>query len=152
MQNTPTVTTETFSAESQYVVFKIGPESYGIDIFRVNEIIRLRSITPVPGTPPYVKGLVNLRGKTVPIFDLSERLGMFADEQTDSWRIVILDGKHGLVGVIVHQVCEVTTLSGDNVDAAPPMTSSMNADLVLGVAKTEVGLITLLDMDKVLGE
>lgn len=138
------------NADQQAVVFVLGSESYGIDIFRVNEIIRLREITAIPCSETHIRGLVNLRGKTIPVIDLNVRLHLPPQEDVDSTRIVVVDSDQGNVGIVVDAVREVVTLSPDSVESTPTIVSELSAEFVKGVAKHESGLITLLDLDKAL--
>jgi purine-binding chemotaxis protein CheW len=133
--------------EEQNVVFVIGNESYGIDIFRVNEIIRLREITPIPRSESHIRGLVNLRGKTIPVVDLAVRLSLNTEGDTDNTRIIVVDTDQGHVGIIVDEVREVVTLKSEEVEATPTMVTELSADFIRGVAKQPSGLITLLDLD-----
>jgi purine-binding chemotaxis protein CheW len=133
--------------EEQNVVFVIGNESYGIDIFRVNEIIRLREITPIPRSESHIRGLVNLRGKTIPVVDLAVRLSLSTEGDTDNTRIIVVDTEQGHVGIIVDEVREVVTLKSEEVEATPTMVTELSADFIRGVAKQPSGLITLLDLD-----
>jgi purine-binding chemotaxis protein CheW len=136
--------------EEQMVVFQLGQESYGIDIFRVNEIIRLREITPIPKSESYIRGLVNLRGKTIPVVDLRIRLNLGSAEDTESTRIIVVDAESGNIGVVVDAVREVITLQPDQVNQAPLLVSDTDNDFVRGVAKVDDGLITLLHLDQAL--
>lgn len=132
------------------VVFLLGTESYGIDIFRVNEIIRLREITPIPRTESHIRGLVNLRGKTIPVVDLRARLDLGASDETDNTRIIVVDSDQGNVGIVVDAVHEVITLAQGDIEETPPLVSNLSTDFVRGVARRSDGLITLLDLDKAL--
>jgi purine-binding chemotaxis protein CheW len=136
--------------EAQTIVFKLGDECYGVDIFRVNEIIRMRDITPIPRTEPHIRGLVNLRGKTIPVVDLKLRLGMDAFSESDSTRIIVLDSEDGTVGILVDEVREVVSLDPEKVDSAPALVTDLDTDFVGGVAKSDHGLITLLNLDRAL--
>lgn len=136
--------------EEQMVVFRLGTESYGIHIFRVNEIIRLREITPIPRTESHIRGLVNLRGKTIPVVDLRVRLGLEALDDSESSRIIVVETDQGNVGIVVDEVREVMTLQPDQVESAPNLVISVSTDFVRGVAKSDGLLITLLDLDKAL--
>jgi purine-binding chemotaxis protein CheW len=138
------------NGELQAVVFLLGSEAYGIDIFRVNEIIRLRKITPVPRTGSHIRGLVNLRGKTIPVVDLRARLHLSTREDGDETRIIVADCDQGNVGVIVDAVREVITLTPHQIEQAPPLVAGLNTEFVRGVAKKEDQLITLLDLDRAL--
>ncbi len=101
--------------ELQTVVFRLGTEFYGIDIFRVNEIIRMRDITPVPRTEPHIRGLVNLRGKTIPVVDIRMRMNLPESEDAESTRIIVVDTAHGNVGIVVDAVTEVVSLDRDTI-------------------------------------
>lgn len=132
------------------VVFRLGGEAYGIDIFRVNEIIRLREITPIPGTEFHVRGLVNLRGKTIPVVDLRARFGVDAGNDEETMRIIVVESERGNVGIVVDEVREVITLKPEQVENTPPLVASVSTEFVRGVAKQSNSLITLLDLDKAL--
>jgi len=136
--------------EEQSVVFKLRSEYYGIDIFRVVEINRMREITPIPQTEAHIRGLVNLRGKTIPVIDLGTRFGLGETESQDATRIIVVDSEAGNVGIMVDAVREVVTLAGENIEGPPAVAKSLSDEFVRGVAKQETGLITLLDLDKAL--
>jgi purine-binding chemotaxis protein CheW len=133
--------------EEQLVVFRLESENYGIDIFRVHEIIRLREITPIPQTEPHIRGLVNLRGKTIPVVDLRTRFMMSPGEDGDATRIIVVESEGGNVGMVVDEVCEVLTLNGDDVEQTPSLVNNVATEFVRGVAKRDDRLITLLDLD-----
>lgn len=138
------------NGEQQTVVFRLADESYGIEIFRVNEIIRLREITPVPRTEAHVRGLVNLRGKTIPVIDLRTRFCLPESTESDSSRIIVVDSDSGQIGVVVDAVTEVLTLHEDQIDETPGLVADLNTQFVRAVAKTNDKLITLLDLDHAL--
>lgn len=137
-------------ADEQVVVFLLDKESYGIDIFRVSEIIRLREITPIPKSEEHIRGLVNLRGKTIPVVDLRVRFRLKTQDETDLSRIIVVEAADSQVGIVVDAVTEVVNLEGENIDEAPGLITELDADFVRGVAKTDTGLITLLDLDQAL--
>ena len=136
--------------ELQTVVFRLGPEFYGIDIFRVNEIIRLREITPIPRTEAHIRGLVNLRGKTIPVVDLRVRMNLPEEADSESTRIIVVETDHGNIGIVVDSVTEVVSIPNGTIDEAPQLVDNLAADFVRGVAKRESDLITLLDLDHAL--
>lgn len=136
--------------EEQNVVFRLGSESYGINIFLVNEIIRLREITPIPKAEAYIRGLVNLRGKTIPVVDLRVRFYLPCAEDTDSSRIIVVESEQGNVGIVVDEVTEVITVQPEQVDETPPLVAEVTAAFVRGVAKQDDHLITLLNLEKAL--
>lgn len=140
----------TTGKETQTVVFQLGTEHYGIDIFRVNEIIRLREITPIPRTESHIRGLVNLRGKTIPVVDLRARMGLEVLEDSDATRIIVVETDHGRVGIVVDAVTEVISIEDSTIDQAPTMVNEDSTDFVKGVAKRESELITLLNLDTAL--
>lgn len=136
--------------EEQNVVFRLGNESYGINIFLVNEIIRLREITPIPKSEAYIRGLVNLRGKTIPVVDLRVRFNLPCAEDTDASRIIVVESEQGNVGIVVDEVTEVITVQPEQVDETPPLVAEAAAAFVRGVAKQDDHLITLLNLEKAL--
>lgn len=136
--------------EMQTVVFRLADEAYGIDIFRVNEIIRLREITSIPKTDAHVRGLVNLRGKTIPVLDLRARFNLAQGEETENTRIIVVESDGGNVGIVVDAVTEVMTLQPDQIEETPALVSDVDNDFVRGVARRNENLITLLDLDKAL--
>ena len=136
--------------EEQIVVFRLDSESYGIDIFRVNEIIRMRDITPVPQTEAHIRGLVNLRGKTIPVIDVRVRFGLAISDASEKTRIIVVESTEGLVGIIVDEVSEVITLEEEEIEGTPALVASVGTDFVRGVAKRSGRLITMLDLDRAL--
>lgn len=136
--------------DEQLVVFKLNTETYGIEIFRVNEIIRLRDITPIPRTQDHIRGLVNLRGKTIPVVDLHARFDLNASVDSESTRIIVVESENGNIGVVVDEVKEVITIQCDQIEQTPAIVASVSADFVRGVAMQAGHLITLLDLDKAL--
>lgn len=132
----------------QLVVFQLGEESFGIDIFRVNEIIRLKEITPLPGTESHVKGLINLRGKTIPVIDLRLRLGMPVIDSTDASRIIVVNVGKENIGVIVDAVTEVLNLSQGDLQPTPDLVSEVNTEFIWSLAKRHDRILTLLNLDQ----
>lgn len=134
--------------EDQIVVFRLDQESYAIDIFRVNEIIRMRDITPIPHTGSHIRGLVNLRGKTIPVVDLRVRFGLPVQDASEKTRIIVVESADGLIGVIVDEVSEVVTLAEEDIEETPTLVASVGTDFVRGVAKRAGKLVTMLDLDR----
>lgn len=143
-------TQEVSTTEQQTVVFRMGEESYGIDIFRVHEIIRMCEITPIPRTDAHIRGLVNLRGNTIPVIDLNARLQLDNSEETDSTRIIVVESENGNIGIIVDAVTEVITLEQNQIEDTPALVTDVATDFVKAVARREDHLVTLLDLDKTL--
>jgi purine-binding chemotaxis protein CheW len=136
--------------EIQLVVFDLASEHYGFDIADVREIMRMQNITKVPGAMSYVEGVINLRGKVLPVLDLRKRLGLTVSEQTEESRIVIIDVAEGEVGVIVDAVTEVLRVRNSAIDTPSSMVMQGNADYLRGIAKLADRLIILLDLSKLL--
>lgn len=141
----------TFEQE-QLVVFEVGDESFGIDISLVQEIIRLQPITEVPRAPMYVKGVINLRGKVIPVIDLRERFSIGMNEESKATRIVVVDVLGNIVGMIVDAVSEVLRLATDSIEPPSNIVGSVGSQYLSGIGKHEDQLIILLDLDKLLVE
>ncbi len=134
----------------QLVTFSLGTEEFSIDILKVQEIIRPMDITRVPGAPEFIEGVINLRGRVIPVMDLRRRLGMQAQEETRDTRIVVVEVGGKTVGLKVDSVSEVLRLSTDRIEPPPSFDSVQNTDCIRGVGKLEDRLIILLDVEKVL--
>ncbi|MCH7799929.1 MAG: chemotaxis protein CheW [Chloroflexi bacterium] len=138
--------------EKQLVVFDLASEGYGVDIGAVREIIRMQEITRVPKTPEFVEGVINLRGKVIPVIDLRKRFGLHVAEQNKDNRIVVVDIGKQDIGVIVDAVTEVLRISTDSVEPPTSVITSADSDYLLGIAKLESRLIILLDLESVLSK
>lgn len=138
----------TTESDRQTVVFTLDQELYGIDIFRVNEIIRMRDITPIPNSRAHLRGLINLRGKTIPVIDLKARLHLAQTVETDKSRIIVIENENGAFGVIVDGVREVLTIPSSQIDPNPSIAANETESFVLGIAKSGDSLITLLDLEE----
>jgi purine-binding chemotaxis protein CheW len=134
----------------QVVVFDVFNESYAVNIARVHEIIRLQQITIIPGAPQYIEGVINLRGKVIPVLDLRKRFGLQADEHTRSSRIVVVEINNQTLGLIVDGVSEVLRIPADRVEPPSPLVAGIDSRYLRGIAKLENRLIVLLDLDQVL--
>ena len=137
-------------SEIQLVVFDLASEHYGVDISDVREIMRMQNITKVPGAVSYVEGVINLRGKVLPVLDLRKRLGLKVAEQTEESRIVVVDIADGEVGVIVDAVTEVLRVPNASIEPPSSMVAQGNSDYLRGIAKLTDRLIILLDLNKLL--
>ncbi|MNK86395.1 Chemotaxis protein CheW [compost metagenome] len=137
----------------QLVSFTLGAEEFAVDIGVVQEIVRMPEITKVPRSPAFVEGVVNLRGKIIPVVDLRKRFLLPASEATKSTRIVIVTLGGRTVGMIVDAVSEVLRLSSEAIEATPEMVASqVQASFLKGIAKLEGRLLILPDLDRVLDE
>ncbi len=136
--------------EQQLVVFTLSSESYGVDIAKVSGIERMHEITKVPRTPSFVQGVINLRGRVIPVIHLRKLFRLPEGEITKETRIVVVDIGGQQIGVQVDEVTEVLTISSEAVDPAYSIMTSADSDFMLGIAKLDDKLVILLDLDKVL--
>lgn len=134
----------------QLVSFKIGDEEFGVEILKVQEINRMLSITKVPNAPSFVEGVVNLRGKVIPIIDLRSRLNMEKKESDSKTRIVVVEIDGKIVGFIVDEVSEVLRIPRNITEPPPAVVAGIDSDYITAVGKLEDRLLILLDLDKVL--
>ena len=138
----------------KYLTFSLKEEEYGIGILKVKEIIGMMPVTSVPRTPAFVKGVINLRGKVIPVIDLRAKFDMESipyDERT-CIIVVEIDGESAtiLIGIVVDSVSEVLNIKADEIEAAPTFGSRLDTQYILGMAKTEGGVKILLNIDRVL--
>ena len=140
--------------EGKYLTFTMADEEYGIGILKIKEIIGMMTITSVPQTPDYVKGVINLRGKVIPVIDLRLRFGLPAMDYTERTCIVVVEiatlGGTVMVGIVVDSVSEVLNIRSEEIEATPAFGSKLQIDYILGMAKMEGGVKILLDIDRVL--
>jgi purine-binding chemotaxis protein CheW len=140
----------------KYLTFSLAKEEYGISIMKVKEIIEVMSITPMPQAPSFVKGVINLRGKIIPVADLRTKLGLHDSEYTDRTCIIVLEVTKNertvMVGMIVDSVSEVLHIQGADIEDVNDFLRKFNCDAMLGMAKTASGIKIILDVDTVLGE
>ena len=139
------------SGELQIVVCELADEHYGLDIAKVFEIIRHQPITPVPRAPKFVKGVINLRGRIIPVVDLRGRFEMIAAEPTKETRIVVAESSSTRVGLIVDSVSEVLLLPIDAIEATPGVAAGADAEYLRGIAKLGDRLVLLLELDGLFG-
>lgn len=136
----------------QLVTFRLGNEEYSMDILKVQEIIRHMDLTRVPRTPDFVDGVINLRGRVIPVLDLRKRFGMPADEKTDETRIIVVDVDNSVVGFKVDAVSEVLRLPADTVEPPPTIVKGAESDYIKGVGKLDNRLLILLDVARILSK
>jgi purine-binding chemotaxis protein CheW len=134
----------------QLVSFKIGNEEFGVDILKVQEIIKMVPITKVPNSPAFVEGVINLRGKVIPIVDFRTRLGMERAEQTKDTRIIVVDVESRIIGFIVDSVSEVLRIPRNITEAPPEIVAGIDSEFIKSVGKLEDRLLILIDLDMVL--
>mgnify|MGYP001151623508 CR=1 FL=1 len=140
--------------EGKYLTFALADEEYGIGILKVKEIIGMMPITTVPQTPEFVKGVINLRGKVIPVVALRLKFGMDEVEYTDRTCIIVVEitGTSGaiLMGIVVDSVSEVLNVKGEEIEDTPTFGTKLDTAYILGMAKLDGGVKILLDIDKVL--
>lgn len=151
-----TITSGSVRAESvadvesnKYLTFSLANEEYGVEILRVREIIGLMDITAVPQMPYYMKGVINLRGKVIPVVDLRLKFGMEPAEYDAQTCVVVVDVGQ-LTGIIVDTVREVLDVASDQIDPAPPMGAGVDTSFVMGMGKVKDSVKILLDIRKAL--
>ena len=141
--------------EGKYLTFSLANEEYGIGILKIKEIIGMMPITSVPQTPEFVKGVINLRGKVIPVLDLRRRFGMEPMDYTERTCIIVVEiaGTAGnvMIGVVVDSVSEVLSIKAEVIEETPTFGTKLNTDYILGMAKIGKGVKILLDIDRVLG-
>ena len=138
------------SGELQLVTFKIGKEEFSVDILKVQEIIRTMEITRVPRSPEFVEGVINLRGKVIPVLDLRKRFGLSKTEHSKDTRIIVVETNGKTVWLVVDSVSEVLRLDASTVEPPPEIVGGIDSEYIDGVGKLEDRLIILLNLDKVL--
>ena len=140
--------------EGKYLTFTLAEEEYGIGILKIKEIIGMLPITSVPQTPDFVKGVINLRGKVIPVIDLRLRFGIGEIDYTERTCIIVVEiaGQAGtvLIGIVVDSVSEVLNVKGDDIEDTPAFGTKLDTEYILGMAKMEGGVKILLDIDQVL--
>ncbi|HAS17171.1 MAG: chemotaxis protein CheW [Nitrospirae bacterium RIFCSPLOW2_12_42_9] len=141
---------DTSALEGKYLTFILNREEYGLEILKVREIIGLMDITPVPQTPAFMKGIINLRGKVIPVVDQRLKFGMPAAEYTKETCIIVVNIDNRLMGIIVDTVSEVLDIAAKDIEPAPSLGNKIKTDFILGMGKIKGKVKILLDIDKVL--
>ena len=140
--------------EGKYLTFALDREEYGIGIMKIKEIIGLMKVTAVPRTPEYVLGVINLRGKVIPVIDLRLRFGMKSAESTERTCIIVveIDSPSGpvMIGIVVDSVSDVLNIREEDIEAGLTFGAGLDTGYILGMAKTENSVKILIDIDRVL--
>ncbi len=140
--------------EGKYLTFSLAGEEYGIGILKIKEIIGMMPITPVPRTPSFVKGVINLRGKVIPVVNLRLKFGMEESEYTERTCIIVVEiavGRGSIqMGIVVDSVSEVLNIKAADMEETPAFGAKLDTDYILGMAKMNGGVKILLEIDKVL--
>ncbi|MDL2285674.1 chemotaxis protein CheW [Desulfovibrio sp. OttesenSCG-928-F07] len=134
----------------QLVTFSIGEEEFGVDILVVSEIIRTMEITKVPRAEEFVEGVINLRGKVIPIIDLRRRFSLVSKEYDKNTRIIVIEISNMIVGFVVDSVSEVLRIPSSTVEPPPAVVAGVDSEYISGVGKLHDRLLILLDLDKLL--
>lgn len=147
---------ETITEVRQYLTFKLGEDVFALDVEKVREVLDYTSITRIPRTPEFMRGVINLRGSVVPVVDLRLAFGMPATEKTVNTCIVVtevsMEGENVVLGALADSVEEVIDLEPDQIQPGPRLGTSVNTDFVRGMGRRESGFIVILDIDRVFAE
>lgn len=154
-KNAGSTTLEALKAKAgKYLTFKLGDEVFGLEILKVQEIIGMMKVTAVPRTPLFIRGVLNLRGKIIPVIDLRLKFSMQKHEDTAKTCIivvqVVIHSKSLTMGILVDEVSEVLNIIQDQIEDAPSFGSTVNVEFILGMGKVGQKVVMLLDIDKVL--
>jgi len=139
--------------DQKLLTFSLGDEGYGVSILKVKELIGMLDITPVPKTPVFIKGVINLRGKIIPIMDLRVKFGMTEKEYNERTCIIVIEvqinGTQKLLGVVVDMVSEVVTISDEQIEPPPEYGTTSEHNFILGIGKIKDRVVIILDIEEV---
>ena len=141
---------ETSDIEGKFLTFVLGEEIYGIEILKASKIIGLMDITTVPQTPDYMKGVINLRGKVIPVIDLRKKFSMQEGVHTQETCVIVVEVNGSSIGLIVDSVSEVSDITGEEIENAPSYGQGIDTSFIMGLGKVKNKIIILLDIDAVL--
>ena len=136
----------------QWVTFKLENETYGINVMQVQEVLRYTEIAPVPGSPPYVLGIINLRGSVVTVIDTRSRFELQSTENTENTRIIVIESEKQVIGILVDSVAEVVYLKESEIDETPRVGNDDNAKFIQGVSNKDGKLLILVDLEQLLSD
>lgn len=143
------------AAPGKYLTFALGDEEYGLPVLKVREIIKMMDVTSVPQMPAHVRGVINLRGKVIPVIDLRLKFGLDGLDATDHTCIIVvqveLNGRRVMLGIIVDRVSEVLNVSTEEIEAPPDFGERLDTQFMQGLAKVKGRVKILLELDQVLG-
>jgi purine-binding chemotaxis protein CheW len=138
----------------KYLTFLLGEEEYGLEILKVQEIIQMQKVTKVPKAPDFVRGVINLRGKVIPVIELRNKFGMEHQEDTEKTCIIVVMVEAGdrsiTMGIIIDEVKEVLDIEAGNIEETPSFGASIDTDFIMGIGKMGENVKMLLDIDRVL--
>jgi purine-binding chemotaxis protein CheW len=154
MSNSNAKSGATIAKAGKYLTFQLGGEIYGIELLNVQEIIGMMAVTHVPRTPDFFRGIINLRGKVIPVIELRRKFGMEIKAETERSCIVVVQvawsGTSVVMGLLVDEVSEVLTIAADQIENPPSFGSGINTEFILGIGKLGQKVVMLLGVDKVL--
>lgn len=133
----------------QVVCFKVGGEEYGIEILKVQEILKLPRTTKLPKSADYIIGIIDLRGQVIPIIDLGKRFGIDINTKEENMRAIVVDINGKKVGLAIDSVSHVIRVDGKDVEPAPPIVKGISGRYIIGIAKVEKGFIVILDINQI---
>lgn len=138
----------------KYLTFRLRNETYGIEILKVREIIGMMKVTPMPRTPDFVRGVINLRGRVIPVIDLRLKFGMPSQDDTELSCIIVVqihtEQKEMVTGLIVDEVSEVSDIDAAQIEDAPTFGSAVDTEFILGIGKMQDRVVLLLDVNRIL--
>ena len=141
------------AVSTQYLTFKLGDEIFALDVAEVREILDFTTVTKVPRTPAFMRGVINLRGSVVPVMDLRLKFGMSATEQTVNSCIIVvemsMEGDQVVIGVLADAVQEVIDMEPEQIEPAPRIGTKLNMEFILGMGKHNGAFMMILDIDKI---
>jgi len=141
---------ESSTYEGQFLTFALNSEEYGIEILRTREIIGVMDITTVPQTPDFMKGVINLRGKVIPVIDLRLKFSMQEEEYTQETCVIVVEANNSQVGIIVDSVSEVLNIKNGEIEDTPSFGQGIDTDFLMGLGKVNEKIIILLDIEQIL--
>ncbi len=150
--STTVPSTSATGAAGTYLTFQVGDEEYGVHILKVREIIGMQPITPVPGSPPHLVGVINLRGNIIPVMSVRNRFGMAAAEAHPHNVIIVIEGAAGHIGIAVDRVREVASFADADIEPPPSYGLDVDGSAVKAIGKSQGRIRILLDIQKVLGD
>ena len=145
-----TTVPEALSREGKYLTFVLSSEEYGLEILKVREILGMMEITAVPQTPVFVKGVINLRGKVIPVVDLRLKFEMPEKAYDQETCVIVVEVKDTMMGIIVDTVSEVLDITNDQIEEAPKFGGKVNTEFILGMGKVGDQVKILIDIEKIL--
>ena len=154
MANLPVIRNSAASSTLHMVGFSVGSEEFCVDILKVQEIIRMVAITAMPNAPDYVEGVINLRGKVIPVIDFRKRFHIFDGKEADSQskRIVVVSIADATIGLVVDKVSQVLKLTTDQISPTPTVAKGYDADSIIGVGRIGEKLLIILDLEKLFSD